>query len=85
MNRFPLILALLLCCAPLSAQWSGSVDLSGGIGGMEGSEITEDKPMLHGLVRGNFQLNYKTEKFGWTTNVTGKWEPKTTDNSRIAY
>lgn len=85
MNRFPLILALLLCCAPLSAQWSGSVDLSGGIGGMEGSEITEDKPMLHGLVRGNFQLNYKTEKFGWTNKVTGEWEPKTTDNSRIAY
>ena len=30
------ILGLLLCCAPLRAQWSGSVDLSGGLGGMEG-------------------------------------------------
>lgn len=52
---------------------------------MEGSLVTDDKPMFHGLVQGNFLLNYKTEKFGWTTKVTGKWEPKTTDNGRIAY
>ena len=80
-----LSLALLLCWVPLRAQWSGSIDLSGGMGGMEGTEISDDKPMLHGLVQGTFQLNYKTEKFGWTTTVTGKWEPKTTDNSRLAY
>ena len=52
---------------------------------MEGSLVNDDKPMFHGLVQGNFLLNYKTEKFGWTTKVTGKWEPKTTDNGRIAY
>ena len=78
-------LALLLCCAPLRAQWSGSVDLSGGLGGMEGSEVSDDKPMFHGLVQGAFQLNYKTEKFNWTNTVSGKWEPNTTDNSRLAY
>lgn len=79
------ILGLLLCCAPLRAQWSGSVDLSGGLGGMEGSEISDDKPMFHGLAQGAFQLNYKTEKFGWTTTLIGRWEPNTTDNSRMAY
>ena len=86
MNRpLSLCLALLLCCAPLRAQWSGSADLSGGLGGMEGSVVSDDKPMFHGLMQGNFKLNYKTEKFGWTTTLTGKWEPKTTDNSRVAY
>jgi hypothetical protein len=88
MNRhfcLSLCLAFLLCCVPLRAQWSGSADLSGGLGGMKGSEITEYKPMFHGLVQGSFKLNYQTEKFSWTTTLTGKWEPKTTDNRRMAY
>lgn len=85
MKRKLLSVALLLCCVPLRAQWSGSVDLSGGIGGMEGSVISDDKPMYHGLAEGTFLLKYKTEKFSWTTTVKGKWEPKTTDNSRMAY
>ena len=76
---------MLLCSVPLRAQWSGSVDLSGGLGGMEGNDVIDDKPMIHGLVQGAFRLNYKTDKFGWGTTVTGKWEPKTTDNSRMAY
>ncbi|MBQ2198547.1 MAG: hypothetical protein II406_07345, partial [Bacteroidales bacterium] len=80
-----LMLALLLCCVPLRAQWSGNVDLSAGLGGMSGSIITDDKPMIHGLTEGKFQLNYKKEKFSWITTVDGKWEPKTTDNSRMAY
>lgn len=80
-----LCLVLLLCCLPLRAQWSGSVDLSAGLGGMEGSLITDGKPMFHGLTQGKFQLNYKKEKFSWITTVDGKWEPKTTDNSRMAY
>ena len=79
------MLALLLCCVPLRAQWSGSVDISAGLGGMEGSIITDDEPMFHGLTEGKFQLNYKKEKFSWITTVDGKWEPKTTDNSRMAY
>ena len=79
------MLALLLCCVPLRAQWSGSVDISAGLGGMEGSIITDDEPMFHGLTEGKFQLNYKKEKFSWITTVDGKWAPKTTDNSRMAY
>ena len=34
---------------------------------------------FHGLVKGTFMLNYKTEKFNWTTTLNGNWEPNTTD------
>ena len=85
MKRSFIILLLLLCALPLSAQWSGSVDLSTGLGGMEGSIVNDEKPMFHGLAQGTFQLNYKTEKFRWSTKVDGKWEPKTTDNARLSY
>ena len=85
MKKLTFILLLLLCWVPLHAQWSGSADLSVGLGGMEGSEVNENKPMLHSLVQGVFQLNYKTPKFSWSTKIDGKWEPKTTDNSRMAY
>ena len=76
---------LLLYCFPLSAQWSGNVDFSGGFAGMEGSLVNDNKPMIHGLAQGTFQLNYNTGKFRWSTTVNGKWEPNTTDNSRAAY
>ena len=88
MRRFSccfLGLALLLCSLPLRAQWSGNVDLSAGLGGMEGSIVSDDKPMFHGLTQGVFQLNYKTDKFRWSTKLDGKWEPKTTDNTRLSY
>lgn len=85
MHRSFIALLLLLCALPLSAQWSGSVDLSAGVGGMEGSIVADDKPMFHGLTQGVFQLNYKTEKFRWSTRLDGKWEPKTTDNARLSY
>jgi len=83
---FLLGFALLLCRVPLRAQWSGSLDLSGGLGGMEGSEVLDDQPIaIHGLAQGAFQLGYKTEKFAWTNTLIGRWEPNTTDNSRLAY
>lgn len=84
-SRLFLGLALLLCSLPLRAQWSGNVDLSAGLGGMTGSIVSDDKPMFHGLTQGTFQLNYKTDHFRWSTRVDGKWEPKTTDNTRFAY
>ena len=80
-----LALALLLCSLPLRAQWTGNVDFSAGLGGMEGSVVSDDKPMFHGFTQGVFQLNYKTDKFRWSTKVDGKWEPKTTDNARFSY
>jgi len=88
MRRIPRLflgLALLLCSLPLRAQWSGNVDLSAGLGGMTGSIVSDDKPMFHGLTQGTFQLNCKTDHFRWSTRVDGKWEPKTTDNTRFAY
>ena len=84
-NRLFIIWILLLCWFPLRAQWSGSADLSAGMGAMEGSEVNDNMPMFHGLAQGNFLLNYKTPKFSWSTRVEGKWEPKTTDNARLAY
>ena len=80
-----LAFALLLCSLPLRAQWTGNVDFSAGLGGMEGSVVSDDKPMFHGFTQGVFQLNYKTDKFRWSTKVDGKWEPKTTDNARFSY
>ena len=85
-HRLPTILfGLLLCVVPLRAQWSGSLDLSGGLGGMEGSLITEGKPVFHVLAQGTFQLDYKTDKFSWKTTLNGKWEPNTTDNTRASF
>lgn len=80
-----LIICLLLYALPLNAQWSGSLELSGGLGGMKGNEVNDEKPMYHGHTQGIFQLNYKTEKFSWSTVLEGKWTPNTTDNARLSY
>ena len=82
---FFICFVLLLSCAPLWAQWSGSVDIAGGLGGMEGSVVNDDAPMFHGLLQGAFRLNYNTEKFSWTARVYESWEPNTTDNARLQY
>lgn len=76
---------LLLSYVPLRAQWSGSVDVAGGLGGMEGSVVSDDAPMFHGLLKGAFRLNYDTDKFKWTARVYESWEPNTTDNARLQY
>lgn len=81
----PVLFAFLLCCVPLRAQWSGNVELSGGLGGMEGSIVNDYAPMYHGLSQGVFRLNYDTGKFKWNTVVEGKYEPNTTDNARMSY
>lgn len=60
-----LSLALLLCSVPMRAQWSGSVDLAGGLGVMEGNEITDDEPMYHGL-----EYEYKHNRFFTRTTVS---------------
>ena len=82
---FFICFVLLLSCAPLRAQWSGSVDIAGGLGGMEGSVVNDDAPMFHGLLQGAFRLNYNTDKFSWTARVYESWEPNTTDNARLQY
>ena len=84
-HRLFICFAALLWFIPGHAQWSGSVDLRGGLNGMEGSIVSDYKPMFHGLAQGVFQLKYQTDKFSWKTTVDGKWEPKTTDNARFDY
>ncbi|MBP3202192.1 MAG: outer membrane beta-barrel protein [Bacteroidales bacterium] len=82
-----LILAflLLLCPAILRAQWSGSVDVSAGLGIMNGDLVSDTNPQPHVLTQGNFKLNYKTDKFSTGTTINAKWEPKTKDNTRLSY
>ena len=82
---FFICFVFLLSCMPLLAQWSGSVDIAGGLGGMKGSVVNDDVPMFHGLVEGTVRLNYQTDKFSWTARVYESWEPNTTDNARLQY
>ena len=82
---FFICFVLLLSYVPLRAQWSGSVDIAGGLGGMEGSVVNDDAPMFHGLLEGAFHLNYNSDKFNWTARVYESWEPNTTDNARLQY
>ena len=72
--RFFVCFALLLCCAPLHAQWSGSIDFAGGLGGMEGSVVNDYAPMYHGLLDGALRLNYQTKNFKWNTVINGRWD-----------
>ena len=88
MRTRTLILALLLlslAAFPLRAQWSGSADFAAGLGGMNGDREREIGFLGHILAQGDFGLNYKSDKFTWTTSVNGKWEPKSSDNSRLNF
>ena len=82
---FLIVCFLMLGAAPLRAQWSGSLELKSGIGGMKGSLVSEDEPMYHIVSQGLFHLEYKTDKFEWKTEASSKWEKNTTDNARISY
>ena len=77
------LLLLFVAAVPLRAQWSGSADLTTGLGGMTGDEVTRIGYLGHILAQGNFSLRYRTEKFSWSTTLNGKWEPKSTDNTRL--
>lgn len=83
--RYLIGIAFLAWCLPLQAQWSGSVDLLGGFGGLQGSIANDYAPMYHGLLQGGFHLNYKTDYFSWNTSINGKWEPNTTDQIRFDF
>lgn len=84
------LLLLLLPAARLSAQWSGSVDASGGFGAMESirGELLEDegypKSIYHGLGQTTVKVNYKSPTFQWTSLLEGKLEKKSTDNYHLS-
>ena len=84
-GKLGIIAALLLILAafPLRAQWSGQLNLSAGLGGMNGDEKTGIGYLGHVLARGNAGLHYQSEKFTMTTVVNGLWEPKSSDNTRL--
>lgn len=48
--RYLLGIALLAWCIPLRAQWSGSVDLLGGFGGLQGSIANDYAPHVSRIV-----------------------------------
>ena len=81
--RIIALLLLSLAAFPLRAQWSGHVDLSAGLGGMNGDEKTGIGYLGHVLAQGNAGIRYQSEKFTMTTAVNGLWEPKSGDNSRL--
>ena len=88
MKMRPLILSLLLlnlAALPLRAQWSGSADLSAGVGGMMGNRDLDVGLLGHVVTNGNATFRYQAEKFTWTTSVNGKWENKSSDNSRVNF
>lgn len=84
---FLTVVLLLLAGFPLRAQWSGSLNLKGGLGWTVDDTLEEDKKDIlpHGLAQGDFKLQYKKGIFDWSSTLDGKWETKTTAESRYSY
>ena len=80
-----LFLLLLLAALPLRAQWSGSADLATGLGGMTGNKDLDIGLLGHLLTQGNASVRYQSDQFTWNASVNGKWEPKSSDNSRVNF
>lgn len=86
MKYRPFILTLMLftlAVPPLRAQWSGWMDITGGLGGMTGNKEWKVGLLGHVLAQGDVNLRYQTDAFTWNTSVTGRFEPKSSDNSRM--
>ena len=82
---FILLLLLTLAAFPLRAQWSGSADLATGLGGMTGNKDLNIGFLGHLLTQGNASVRYQSDQFTWNASVNGKWEPKSSDNSRLNF
>ena len=91
--RLLLSLLLLLTASPLvRAQWSGSVNATGGFGAMKSlrGELFEDedevpKVIYHELGQTTLKLNYNNPRLQWTQLLEGKIENKSTDNFHLAF
>lgn len=83
--RFGLFFVILglLTCLPLSAQWSGGLDVSGGYGFMS-SRYEDDSSLSHLLTKARVDLNYRNAKFRWNTTLDGSFEDKETDSFRLS-
>ena len=91
--RLFLVLLLTLLTAPvLRAQWSGSINATGGFGAMKSlrGELFEDeddvqKVIFHELGQATLKLNSNNPRLQWTQLLEGKIEHKSTDNYHIAF
>lgn len=81
-KRVLILLALVLCSAfPGRAQWSGSVDLSGGYGFIRSAD--EESFLNRGLGRASVQLGYRNRGFQWNTTLGGGFENMSTETVRL--
>lgn len=91
--RLYLVLLLMLLAAPvLRAQWSGSVNATGGFGAVKSlrGELFEDddqvpKVIFHELGQTTLKLNYNSPRLQWSQLLEGKIENKSTDNFHLAF
>lgn len=86
------LLLLLLPATRLSAQWSGSVNATGGFGAVKSlrGQLFEDedqvpKVIYHELGQTTLKLNYKNPRLQWAQLLEGKIEYKSTDNYHLAF
>ena len=89
--RLSIALLLLLLSTPiLRAQWSGSVNATGGFGAVKslrGQLFDEEdgmpKALFHELGQTTLRLNYNNPQLQWSQLLEGKIERKSTDNYHI--
>ena len=88
--RLSIVLLLTLLSTPvLRAQWSGSVNVTGGFGAMKSlrGQIWEEEGMpkyiWHELGQSTLRVKYDAPDFQWTSLLEGKIENKSTDNYHI--
>ena len=86
-----LSIALTLVSTTARAQWSGSLDASGGFGWMKGmrEEVDPDGKlfpglMLHGLASGGASVKYKGKKFQWDASVRSGFETCDSDKFKFS-
>lgn len=92
-HRLSIVLLLTLLSTPvLRAQWSGSVNATGGFGAMKSlrGELFEDddqvpKVIFHELGQTTLKLNYNSPRLQWSQLLEGKVENKSTDNFHLAF
>ncbi|MBR0354447.1 MAG: hypothetical protein IJK35_03635, partial [Oscillospiraceae bacterium] len=86
------MLLILLAAPVLRAQWSGSVNATGGFGAVKSlrGELFEDddqvpKVIFHELGQTTLKLNYNSPRLQWSQLLEGKIENKSTDNFHLAF
>ena len=84
-RAFRSILLLLLFAGPsLHAQWSGGVDVSGGMGYMPQRDEDLDSPLHRYFGQGSFRLGYRKPTFSWTSSLGINFDSNETDTYRAA-